>query len=482
MNQEFNEHDNPNSESYGYPQEQNMEPSVYQPSQQRMDQSPSTQDRQEYSYSEYSSNTEGDYRNYPTPQVTISEKKPKKRRRFRGAVKFTAAAVAFGLIAGVVFQGFAYVTSSGYRTAPGQGTTVQMPDQTAAPTDENTDDSSVVPVNISSEAVVTDVSGIVENVMPSIVAINSTGTVTSYDFFGREYSQPMQGSGSGIIIGQNNSELLIATNNHVIQDATEVEIVFSDETKVKGIVKGADASSDLAVVSVKMSDLTQETASTIKIAKLGDSSKTKPGEMAIAIGNALGYGQSITVGYISAVNRQVDIEGKKMTLLQTDAAINPGNSGGALINAAGEVIGINSVKYASEEVEGMGFAIPITDAVPMINDLMNREVLAESEQGYLGIYKDSAQNVTEAYAETFHMPIGVYVNDVVAGSPAEKAGLKPGYIIVGIDNKKVETIDDLMNILTYTKAGQTITLKVSVSENGNYVEKDLSVTLGSKGK
>jgi serine protease Do len=202
--------------------------------------------------------------------------------------------------------------------------------------------------------------------------------------------------------------------------------------------------------------------------------------MAIAIGNALGYGQSVTVGYISASNREIPIGDEKETLIQTDAAINPGNSGGALLNATGQVIGINSIKYASTEVEGVGYAIPISKAIPMINELMDREVVSVKDQGYLGIDASKAQNVTDIYSQRFNMPIGVYIYSVIENSPAEKAGLKQGDIITGLDNNEIKTTDDLVNILGYKKAGQNIKLKIQEMENGKYVEKILDVTLGKK--
>ena len=288
-----------------------------------------------------------DNRSYETNQTytvpPVIDVKPKKKRRFLGAIKLTASAVAFGLIAGVVFQAYYMVAGPGKDALNGNNDNkIQI-----AEVNKDTDKSTIKTSNGSSEQVVTDVSDVVTNVIPSIVAINSTMAVSQYDFFGREYAQESQGSGSGIIIGQSGSQLLIVTNNHVIQGATSIEIVFSDETKASAVVKGAEPNADLAVLSVDMKSLSQETASAIKVATLGNSDDMVPGEMVIAIGNALGYGQSVTVGYVSAVNREVTIENQKMTLLQTDAAINPGNSGGALINTAGEVIGINSVKFAS---------------------------------------------------------------------------------------------------------------------------------------
>lgn len=409
-----------------------------------------------------------------TDYIEGSQAEPvRKKHGFKGAFKLVAAAIAFGLIAGGAFQGYLAVTGVGSEQ------TSDTNKQIAQVTQTNTGDT-IKATTTSNGEIVTDVSDVVKEVMPSIVAINSSVTQTAYDFFGREVSQEAESSGSGIIIGQNDTSLLIVTNNHVIDGASDVQIVFSDEQTATATIKGADAHSDLAVLSVDMSALSADTAASIKVATLGNSEDVQAGDLAIAIGNALGYGQSVTVGYISAVNREVTIEDQTMTLLQTDAAINPGNSGGALLNANGEVIGINSVKYASDEVEGMGYAIPISAAIPMINELINRQMVAAEDQGFLGIDASTAQNVTQVYATRFNMPIGVYVNDVIEASPAEAAGLTQGDIITGLDNTKIETIDDLINALSYKKAGQVVNLIVQVKENGSYTEKTLVVTLGEK--
>lgn len=410
-------------------------------------------------------------------QTENGEKPPKKRRKGMKLVKFTAAAVIFGLIAGVVFEGYYMINRPEVTVEDNKSGLI------AEVTKVANEDENPISTGTSSGAIITDVSDVVNNVMPAIVAINSTASVTNYDIFGRRYTEEQEGSGSGIIIGQNNSKLLIVTNNHVVEDATTVEIVFADESKAIAEIKGTDKKSDLAVVAVDMKDITEETASAIKIATLGDSAKMEPGDMAIAIGNALGYGQSVTVGYISAVDREVTIDDKTMTLIQTDAAINPGNSGGALLNTYGQVIGINTVKFtqaSSVSVEGMGYAIPISSAIPMINELMNRELVADGEQGFLGIDANTAQNVTELYAQRFNMPIGVYVNDVIEGSPADEAGLEQGNIITGLDGNTIETIEDLKNVLSYKKAGQKVKLIIQVRENGAYTEKTLEVTLGKR--
>jgi len=419
------------------------------------------------------------YTVYPTPEIVNEEKpKAKKKRRFAPAAKLVAAALVFGLVAGGAFQAYYMLAWPDNAKIEGTNTTDKL--QVAEVTTDTDNDGTIPTSTSSSGTVVTDVSDVVTNVMPSIVAINSTVTASTTDFFGREFEQEGQSSGSGIIIAQNGSNLLIVTNNHVVNGATSIQIVFSDEKTATATVKGADANADLAVLSVDMSQLSKETASTIKVATLGNSDAMVPGEMVIAIGNALGYGQSVTVGYVSAVNREVTMEDQTMTLLQTDAAINPGNSGGALLNTKGEVIGINSVKFASAEIEGMGYAIPISSAVPMINELMNREVVAASEQGFLGIDTSTAQEVTDVFAKRFNMPIGVYVNDVVSDSPAEAAGLTQGDIITGLDGFKIETIEDLNNALSFKKSGQSVELTIQTVKGGAYTEKVLTVKLGDK--
>ncbi|MBR1757401.1 MAG: trypsin-like peptidase domain-containing protein [Lachnospiraceae bacterium] len=335
-----------------------------------------------------------------------------------------------------------------------------------------------VETNYNGSAALTDVSDIVENVAPSIVSINCNIVQQIQDMFGRVYTQEGTGSGSGIIIGQSSEEVLIVTNNHVVADAKSVSVEFGNGTSVDATIGGTSSNYDLAVVSVKLADIDEETLNYIRIATLGDSEELKVGEMAIAYGNALGYGPTVTVGYISALSREVSYEDFSMELIQTDAAINPGNSGGALLNARGEVIGINSVKYASTEVEGVGFAIPITDALPIINELINQQpTQSEAGEAFLGIVP---YNVTEQYSEQFHMPIGVYVSEVSAGSPAEKAGFQMGDIITGFQGKTIQTTEDLADQLAEYAPGDTVTITVQRVLNGQYVEGDISVTLGSR--
>ena len=406
--------------------------------------------------------------NYETDQVQNQKmeqaaKQARKPEKKFGTVKLIIGAVVVGMIAGVAFEGGQYVAK-------------QFAGQKVV-SSEKIEDSALEASSTSTTS--SDVSAVVQNVMPSIVAIDTTVTETA-SYFGQMYSQEETGSGSGIIIGENDGELLIVTNNHVIEgEDAKVTITFQDETTAKAEVKGTDSDFDLAVLAVDKSDLTADTKSKIRIASMGDSDQVQVGDMSIAIGNALGYGQSVTVGYISAKDREVTLEDSSMTLLQTDAAINPGHSGGALLNAAGEVIGINSVKYSSEEVEGMGYAIPISKAVPIINDLMNREQLAESEQGYLGI---RGKDITEDVAEVYSMPEGIYVGEVTDGSPADKGGILSGDIITKMDDKTVKTLEELQEFLTYTKAGTVVTVTVMELDDGEYQEKNLQVTLGHKSR
>ena len=461
----------------------NQQNNGYSNSDQHNTRYPDNQRQYNFIDSSYSGNTGYDP-NYPTPAPQPRQKKKRPRKKwFFKFVKFTAAALVFGVLVGAGASGYDYFTRPDHKDAVEQQDTGvgENKEVTVVPADVTDKEPTVVQTSGETDGIVSDVSDIVDKVMPSIVAINSSATITNYDFFtGRRFDEPYQGSGSGIIIGQNDDSLLILTNNHVIASADSVEIVFSDEKTAAATVRGADARADIAVLEVSLKDLTDETLKAIRVASLGDSDLVKSGEMVIAIGNALGYGQSVTVGYVSAVNRKVNIDGVSMDLIQTDAAINPGNSGGALINSVGEVIGMNSIKYASYEVEGMGYAIPITDAVPIIEQLMKRELLNEEEVGYLGVNLESAQEITEAFSRQFNMPIGVYINDVIDGSPAEEAGLKTGHIIVGVNRLKIETIEDLVNAISYCKAGETISLKISVLERGVYTERDLSVVLGKR--
>lgn len=330
-------------------------------------------------------------------------------------------------------------------------------------------------------AVVMDVSGIVEQAMPSVVAIHNTVAVQQQTWFGPSYTVEVPSSGSGIIVGQNGEELLIVTNNHVVEDSKELSVTFIDDAEVKAAIKGTDSESDLAVIAVALGDIPAETMGQIKVAALGDSDSLKVGQGVIAIGNALGYGQSVTVGYVSALNREVKAEDStSRTLLQTDAAINPGNSGGALLNMNGEVIGINAAKYSSTAVEGMGYAIPISQAQEIINELMNKKTRVAVEvanQGYLGI---QGQNIDESAAAMYGMPRGVYVYKIVEDSAASKSDLREKDIITKFDGQTIRSMADLQEMLTYYEGGTTVTLTVQSLESGQYVERSVEITLATR--
>lgn len=333
----------------------------------------------------------------------------------------------------------------------------------------------------SASAVVTDVTQVVEAVMPACVSITNNFTQTVQDFWGQTYSQDETASGSGIIIGENEQELLIVTNNHVVDSTEQLYVQFIDGETVEAQVKGTDASADLAVVAVKLDTIANSTKQEICIARMGDSDSLKIGEPAIAIGNALGYGQSVTTGVISALNRKIESSNSEegTSLIQTDAAINPGNSGGALLNMRGEVIGINSNKIGGSSIEGMGYAIPISTARPIIEDLMERQTrtkYSEEERGYLGI---SCINVTSDLSENFSMPQGIFVAQVYSGTGAEAAGLVRGNIVVAFDGVTVQNQEELTKQMQYYKAGESIEITIMVNSANGYQQKNVTVTLSS---
>ena len=333
----------------------------------------------------------------------------------------------------------------------------------------------------SASAVVTDVTQVVEAVMPACVSITNNFTQTVQDFWGQTYSQDETASGSGIIIGENEQELLIVTNNHVVDSTEQLYVQFIDGETVEAQVKGTDASADLAVVAVKLDTIANSTKQEICIARMGDSDSLKIGEPAIAIGNALGYGQSVTTGVISALNRKIESSNSEegTSLIQTDAAINPGNSGGALLNMRGEVIGINSNKIGGSSIEGMGYAIPISPERPIIEDLMERQTrtkYSEEERGYLGI---SCINVTSDLSENFSMPQGIFVAQVYSGTGAEAAGLVRGNIVVAFDGVTVQNQEELTKQMQYYKAGESVEITIMVNSANGYQQKNVTVTLSS---
>ena len=397
------------------------------------------------------------------PQKDPKTSKPKKGYMKKAAL-VVGAAVLFGAVGGVTMQGTSYLTGKllGKNTKSTVSTTKTV---------------SNAKLTTSTSTVTSDVSDIVENTLPSIVSITNMSVQEVQNFFGGTSQQESESAGSGIIISQNDSELLVVTNNHVVEGSDTLTVTFNDGNSVEAQIKGTDSARDLAVVAVPLDKISDDTMNAIKVATLGDSDSLKVGEPAIAIGNALGYGQSVTTGIVSATGRTID--GFDGEYIQTDAAINPGNSGGALLNANGEVIGINSAKINSSAVEGMGFAIPISDASDVIQNLMNKETrskVSDEERGYLGI---KGYDVSEEGAQMYNMPTGVYVKKVMSGGGAEKAGLTKGSIITGFEGSSISGMSSLQEQLQYYKAGEEVTLTVQIPDkNGEYTEKDIKVTLG----
>ncbi len=341
-----------------------------------------------------------------------------------------------------------------------------------------------------------NVADVAEAVMPSIVAITNKSVQEVRDFFyGQSYSYESESAGSGIILGSNETELLICTNNHVVEDASQLTVTFIDEESYEAQIKGTDANNDLAVVAVNLADISQETMDAIKIAKIGDADTMRVGEQVVAIGNALGYGQSVTTGIISAKNRSITAGDEQNgygyseesvtvydNLIQTDAAINPGNSGGALLNMNGEVIGINSAKASASGVEGMGYAISVTEAMPILDDLMTRKTrtkLDEEDMGYIGI---NGQRVSSEATTFYGVPKGIYLTLIKEGGPADQAGLQEGDILSGFDGEELTNMQDLQYILQYYEAGETVELTVyRANESGNgYEETTVEITLGDR--
>ena len=448
----------------------------------------------------------------------IPPKKPRKKRDFSGSNSFgkkaataVALAVIFGLVAGAVFQGV-NIAADKYR-GNDSSTTIGKT-ETVTGTEDSTGSSSADSTVKDIVAESGTVAGVAQATMSSIVAITSVSVQEIPSFFGygtRQYQSA--GSGSGIIVGENDSELLIATNNHVVSGATTLTVCFAgsdvvgaeEETQamassgstgfgsdgdvdvdnaVSAKIKGTDEENDLAVVAVEKSDIPDETMESIKIATVGDSSALKVGEPVVAIGNAYGYGLSVTSGIVSALNREVTVQsdGQNITnkLIQTDAAINPGNSGGALLDLNGNVIGINAAKNASTEVEGMGFAIPISKAQEILNNLMTkktREAVDESAQGYLGI---QGTNIDANASKEYGMPVGIYVYKIVEGGAAANSDLKEKDIITKFDGQSVTNMEELKQMLTYYEGGSTVSLTVQSLVNGSYVEHEVQITLGTK--
>ena len=425
----------------------------------------------ENSYSRMNMNAQYQNNQYQKAAKSKKQRAPRKPGAFGPFVaKTVAAALIFGLVGGSVFTGVSYV-----------GTRAISNSSTASAKLSTTTSGGAKQTSSGDAKDLTDVSSVVNEVMPSIVAITNTGTVTYNSFFGKK-SQQSQSCGSGIIVSEDDDYLYIATNNHVVADSEELTVQFDDDSVVKAEIRGTDPDDDLAVVRVKKSDLGKDTYSNIKIATIGDSDSVAVGSPAIAIGNALGYGQSVTTGIVSALNRTVTTQdsqtGETVTnnnLIQTDAAINPGNSGGALLNENGEVIGINSVKYSSTDVEGIGYAIPMSVAKPIIESLIQDGKYTNENQAYLGIKGGDVSSEMVAYG----FPQGVYVSSVSAGSGAANAGLQEGDIITAVDSTKISTMTELQSALKSYKAGDKVTLTVARQSGRQYEENKVEVTLSS---
>lgn len=392
-------------------------------------------------------------------------------------------ALVFGVVASAAFQVTGFV---GNKIAPKETEMTVGTADTVHPSTEKQEDLRTASTN-SAETGATSITQVAKNAMPSIVAITNRGVEEVQSmFFGRTYQQETESAGSGVIISQNDTELLIATNNHVVEGAQELSVCFTVDTEepedavVQAVTKGTDPSHDLAVVAVKLADIPDEIKKQIKVIQIGDSDALEMGQQVVAIGNALGYGQSLTVGYVSALDREVTVDDMTNNMIQTDAAINFGNSGGALLNTAGELVGINSVKAASTGVEGMGYAIPMKTAQPILDELMNRVTRTEvdaSEMGYLGVVP---RDVSDEAKEVYNMPAGAFIYEVSEGSPAEAAGIKKGDIITKLDGQTISSRDELFDRMNYYKAGETIDVVVATAEGGEYVERTVSVTLGER--
>lgn len=431
---------------------------------------------------------------------TKAKKEKKPHGFFFRAVRGVACAVVIGAVAGGSCYGAIY---AGYVNFPAKSNNELTDEQLSriakeinknylASLSDGTSASGSTLASVSSDAVQTgmnviDVSGIVKNVISSVVAISGTQTVTNssynFGFWGGFNNQSYEAgvSGSGIIIGANDTELLIVTNAHVVENVNNLKVTFGDNTEVDAVVKGMKTDSDLAVVAVKLDDISADTMSAISIAKLGSSSDVEVGEAAIAIGNAAGYGISVTTGIVSAVGKSLTVDNVVYdNLIQTDAAINPGNSGGALFNSNGEVIGINSVKMSDTKVEGMGYAIAIESVKDIIDDLSTqttRVALDNDERGYIGV---SGSSVTSEISQTYGWPVGVLIRSVTEDSAAERAGLQVNDVITSFDGKDVDSWETLVNLMKYYQVGEQVEVVYSRLENGSFTEYTTTLTLTEK--
>jgi len=442
------------------------------------------QNSQPYGSQNYGTQTSQPYgsHSYGTQTSQTYRKKTKKTRKKsssgfgKKAGISVALAVIFGLVAGAVFQGVNYIGNKYFPTSSTSKVELSQTGQGGSTEEAEP----VSNVNGTYGSVV----AVVQDTKPSVVAITCVSVQQVQDWmFGGNYQQEVSNAGSGIIVGKNEDELLIATNEHVIEGASEITVTFIDNESVAATVKGTDEN-DLAVVAVKISDIKEETLNQIKVAAIGDSEALKEGEQVVAIGNALGQGTAVAAGYVSALNQTITFDNVEHDVIQLDIAINHGNSGGALFNMRGELVGINEAKgvvsSTGEAADGMGYAIPINEAEPILNNLMNRQTrdkTSEEEQGFLGV---SGINVSSDASSMYNLPVGVYVNSVTEEGPAEAAGIQAGDIIKSFDGQKVSDFAELQKLLTYYKAGETVEVVISRADDGNYEEQTLEVTLAPR--
>ena len=461
--------ENTESHRYSY-REQGTGGSSYQ-----YDNGNNSNDTYNNSYSSHGWRDESTYNNEnyygnipPEPDKRRRQRKNGSKNNKNGmgkkAAKLVASAAVFGLVAGACFVGVSVAKDKLYPS------TADRIETTSGTTSAKSETSSSGSSSSSS-----NVASVVNEVMPSVVSITSTIQSSNYYGFG---TQESEGAGSGFIVAKTKDNLMIATNNHVVSDATSLTVGFADDTTAKATVVGTDSSADLAVISVKLSDIKDSTASKIKVATLGSSDDLKVGEEVVAIGNALGYGQSVTTGVVSAKNREISLTDGTMNLLQTDAAINPGNSGGVLINMDGQVVGINNAKLEDTSVEGMGYAIPITTAKTILTDLMNASSVSTKDAAFLGVV---GRDINESYSSALGIPSGIYVSQVVSGSPAEKAGISAGDVITKFEGNNVSTMSGLKEKLALKKANTKVKITFKrANQSGTYKEKIVTVTLGKK--
>lgn len=400
---------------------------------------------------------------------------------FRKAMVSISLGLFFGLFAGIGF--FAVQQTTNMVQSEEQGKTVLSGEIQNSDISQPEESQSGIKVTETSNirVVSSDVQDVAKAVMPAMVSIVNNYSNTVTDFFGQQYRQDQAASGSGFIVAENDEELLIVSNYHVVANATQLDVSFIDGSQAVAQIKGTDADMDIAVIAIPLDSLSQETKDAIAIATLGDSDTLEMGEPVVAIGNALGYGQSVTNGIVSALNREITLEdGSTGTFIQTNAAINPGNSGGALLNVKGEVIGINSNKIGGSVVEGMGYAIPISAAKPIIADLMlkqTRNRVEDDQKGYMGI---TMQTITDQFSQMYKMPQGIYITGVEEGSPAQQAGILTGDILTEFDGEKISSYEDLQEVLQYYAAGTTAKITVKRPQNGEYQTVELNITLGTK--